>query len=155
MGDSKFMNNLQYKITQNSYINHIAPAIEKLHPNEKIRKYSYTTYNGLRICEIREDIIRELEIIYNIVWHQKYSIEYTFRFIKFEPCVVGQLASELLKYYNSFKMKYYYTTYLIKDENRDIDIFVSQCPAELMVMLYQLPIEIKTLFYTEWEIANL
>ncbi len=149
------MNNLQYKIAQDSHIDHIAPAIEKLHPNEKIRKHSYTTYYGLRIYEIREDMLKELEMICNIVWHQKYSIEYTFQFIKFEPCVVGQLASDLLKYYNSFKMKYDYTTYLIKDENRDIDVFVSEYPAELMIMLYQLPIEIKTPLYTEWEIANL
>ncbi len=149
MGDSKFMNNLKYKSSDNPRIEQVAEIIERLHPNEQIREYHYNFY------AIREDILRELEILNEIAFEQKHDIDYTFQFTTFEFCVVGELAVDMLKHYDSFTIKYPYQHYLIKDSNRDIDIFSTAFADDLIIMMYQLPKTVKTPLYTEWEIANL
>jgi hypothetical protein len=154
MGNSKFMSNLKYKSSDNSRMEKVAQIIEQLHPNEKIKQYRYN-FDGISVCGIREDILRELEILNEIAFEQKHDIDYTFQFTTFEFCVVGQLAVDMLKHYDSFTIKYQYQHYFIKDNNRDIDIFSTAFADDLIIMLYQLPREIKTLLYTEWEIANL
>ncbi len=154
MGDSKFMNNLKYKSSDNPRIEQVAEIIERLHPNEKIKQYRYN-FDGISRCAIREDILRELEILNEIAFEQKHDIDYTFQFTTFEYCVVGHLAVHMLKYYDSFTIKYSYQHYLIKDDNRDIDIFSTAFADDLIIMLYQLPKTVKTSLYIEWEIANL